>query len=147
MIKEKIMSRLQDVVIFRNNDGSYNLFNRYSIKRIGEQYEVSNNETWTTHTFSTLRNATIWCVADKRNKIYDAARILELDRKIGSVDTDISIFGRLIIRNKKIDDKLIFITKLDEAQSKKNALTAELNCYINLSNIWQTKQFQKPNIS
>lgn len=146
MIKEKLLNRLEDIVIFRNNDGSYSLFNRYDIKRVGEQYEVSNNQTWTTHKFSTLRNATIWCVADKRNKIYEANRIRDLDRKIGSLDADISVYSNLIKRNKKIDDKLLFLTKMDEAQSRKNDLTAELNGYAISSKIWQTKQFQKPNI-
>ena len=146
MIKEKILNNLKDIVIIQDSDGSYKLFNRYCITKTTDEFTVTVNTSYTTHSFSTLRNATIWCVADKRNQIYAANRIRDLDRKLGSLDADINVYSNLIKRNKKIDDKLIFLTKLDEARSRKNDLTAELNGYVISSKIWQTKQFQKPNI-
>lgn len=146
---EKIMTSeligdLEDIVIFQNSDGSYDLFNTYVIeKKSDKEYFVSMKKTHTEHSFYSMKNAVTWCIFDKRNRIVQANRILLLDNQLGGLDVDIQLHTKIFKNSKNSEDKLIFLAKLNEDKLKKKTVTDELYTYINDSKQWQTKRFDR----
>ena len=144
MISPAEMKNLQDLVIFQDETGDYNLFNKYVIHRQSKsEYVVTLNLSDTKHTFNSLKNATAWCIFDKRNKFYESRRILELDNKLGGVDVDISVHQKLFKKAKTDEDQLIFIAKLNEDRIKKQLMTEELESYTDDSKHWQSDRFER----
>lgn len=100
----------------------------------------------TTHTecrFNTLKHAVAWCTFDKRNMLYQATRILELDSLLTGLEVDISLHTKIFKNSKDANDKLIFLAKLSEDKMKKKQFTDELYRYIDDSKKWQTKRFNR----
>jgi hypothetical protein len=100
----------------------------------------------TTHTeccFYTLKHAVAWCTFDKRNMVYQARRILQLDRLLSGLEVDISLHTKIFKNTKDSNDKLIFLAKLSEDKMKKKQFTDELYRYINDSKKWQTQRFNR----
>lgn len=141
-ISTDIIGNLQDVVIYQDNDGSYQLFNLYRIsKGSDKEFIVTMNHTYTQKVFYTLKNAVTWCTYDKRNKFYESNRIEELDNKLGGLEVDISIHYKLFKTVKDDNDKLIYLAKLNEDRGKKRRFTTELSRYVEESKNWQQKRF------
>lgn len=144
MIPNSEMKSLQDLVIYQESDGSYQLFNRYVInKKSVSEYVVTTTFSDDPYIFNTLKNATAWCIFDKRDKFYEARRILELDNKLGGIDVDIMIHQKLFNKSKTDEDKLIYIAKLNEDRIKKQMITDELDSYVSESKIWQERRFER----
>jgi len=144
MIPQTELNSLQDLIIFQDESGDYNLFNKYVIRRQSKsEYVVTMILSDTLHTFNSLKNATAWCIFDKRNKFYEARRILELDNKLGGVDVDILIHQKLFKKAKTEDEQLIYIAKLNEDRIKKKLMTDELDSYTNDSKHWQSNRFER----
>ena len=141
-ISTDIIGNLQDVVIYQDQDGSYQLFNTYRIaKGSDKEFIVTMNHTYTEKVFYTLKNAVTWCTYDKRNKFYESNRIVELDNRLGGLEVDISIHYKLFKTVKDDNDKLIYLAKLNEDRTKKRSFTTELTRYVEESKIWQQKRF------
>ena len=142
LMKPNIIGDLEDVIIFQNNDGSYELFNMYHItKNENNEYIVTMHTTFTTHNFNTLKHAVAWCTFDKRNMFYQANRILKLDNLLAGLEVDISLHTKIFKNAKDTDNRLIVLSKLSEDKLKKRRYTDELYTYINDSKKWQTKRF------
>lgn len=144
LMKTEILGELEDVIIFQNTDGSYELFNTYIIKKNKQnEYVVNMHTTYTTYHFNSLKHAVAWCTFDKRNMLYQATRILQLDNLLAGVEVDISLHTKIFKNTKNSDDKLIFLAKLNEDKTKKRLFTDEIYRYINDSKKWQTKRFDR----
>ena len=142
LMKPNIIGDLEDVIIFQNNDGSYELFNMYHItKNENNEYIVTMHTTFTTHNFNTLKHAVAWCTFDKRNMFSQANRILKLDNLLAGLEVDISLHTKIFKNAKDTDNRLIVLSKLSEDKLKKRRYTDELYTYINDSKKWQTKRF------
>lgn len=142
MISNSEFAKLQDVVIFQDTDGTYNLFNKYHIKKKNvNEIEVSLNNGDVVNCFFNMKNAVCWCVMDKIGKYHLANRVIDLDMGISSVDVHISIHNNLFKKSKKTEDKLIFLAKLNQDKLQKKAMTEELSEYIQNSYIWQQRRF------
>lgn len=132
--------RLQDRIIYTEDDGSYNVFGKYIIKKNNTShnisFRVSNISGNLIHDFYTIKNALTWCIFDYRNKFYDSRRIIDLDRQLSSVDANIMIHKRLYKRSKK-DNKEIFELKLHEDLLTRNSIVSTLKGYITAGNAWQ----------
>jgi hypothetical protein len=144
LMKSDFIEGLEDVIIFQNPDGSYELFNTYYInKTVKNEYIVSMSTTFTTHSFNELKHAVAWCTYDKRNLLYQAQRIVLLDNLLAGLEVDISLHTKRFKNTKNSDDKLIFLAKLSEDKLKKKNMTGELYTYINDSKRWQTNRFNR----
>lgn len=142
LMKPNFIGELEDVIIFQNTDGSYELFNMYHItKNENNEYIVTMHTTFTTHNFNTLKHAVAWCTFDKRNMFYQANRILKLDNLLAGLEVDISLHTKIFKNAKDTDNRLIVLSKLSEDKLKKRRYTDELYTYINDSKKWQTKRF------
>lgn len=141
-VSQQLLENLQDIVIYQENDGSYKLFNAYSIsKNSDKEYIVTGNSTGAK--FYVLKNAVSWCIFDKRNKMYEARRIAELDNKLVSIEVDINIHQNLFKKSKMTDDKLMYLAKLNEDRIKKKNIIRELENYVSDSNLWQKRRFNR----
>ena len=144
MIPVAEFNSLQDLVIYQESDGSYQLFNQYVIrKQSPSEFVVTTNFFDDTRVFNALRNATAWCIFDKRDKFYETRRILELDNKLGGIEVDIIIHQKLFTKAKTAEDQLIYIAKLNEDRIKKQMFTEELDGYVAESKSWQSRRFER----
>ena len=142
MIATSEFAKLQDVVIFQDIDGTYNLFNKYHIrKKDVNNIVVSLNNGDDVNSFFSMKNAVCWCVLDKIGKYQLANRVIDLDMHLSSVEVHISIHSKLFKKAKKTEDKLIYLAKLNEDKFQKRAMSEELNQYIANSYAWQQKRF------
>lgn len=144
MNKKELVTKIKDLFIVRENDGTYNLFGKYLIKQNQHgtySVNVLDNDDRITLEFSSLRNAVTWCVFEKNRKYKEIKRIHELDDFLSSIDAMIAQHRRLIERNKNSEDKHIFMAKLFEERLKKRKAIEEMNEYASLSKHWQTKKF------
>jgi hypothetical protein len=141
VIPEDTINSLAELSVYRDTDGSYHLFDKYTIRRVKDEYIVSVNSFDTTKTFYTLKHAVAWCTFDKRNKIVDSNRIYDLDKKVAGLESTIQGHQKLIKSAKNMDDKLIYLAKLGEEKMKKRQLYDELGRYIATSKSWQNNRF------
>jgi hypothetical protein len=142
MIANSEFAKLQDVVIFQDTDGTYNLFNKYHIiKKDVNNITVSLNNGDDVNSFFSMKNAVCWCVLDKIGKYQLANRVIDLDMYLSSVEVHISIHSKLFKKAKKTEDKLIYLAKLNEDKFQKKSMSDELNKYITNSYAWQQKRF------
>lgn len=144
-IKKDLAEKLKDVLIMRNDDGTYNLFTKYTITNINGNYKVhvDNYEDSKTCEFSSLKNAVTWCVFDKNNKFKDVRRIAELDEQLSSISYNIMQHTRLCSTAKSDEDKSIYMAKLIEEKRKKRRLSDEMQDYISISKHWQSKKYEE----
>ena len=140
--KEQIKS-LQDIVVYQDEDGTYQLFEQYSIEKVGSSYIVSGNSLSKTLSFSVLKHAVTWCTYDKRNKILDANSILDLDHKISRLESEINIRQAMAKKAKSPDDKLIYIAKLGEDKLRRKQMIEQLDSFVRESRNWQSNRLSK----
>lgn len=155
MISEKLLRKLEKTVfkmdfdkvselsIMQGPDGSYFLFNKYTINKIDDYYVVTKDSVAGTKSFNILKNAVAWCTYDKQNIFYESNRILELDNKLASVDSEIQVHQNLAKRAKKLEEKLIYLAKMGEEKMERKQITEELAGYVSSSKIWQNKRLSK----
>jgi len=142
MIKTSEFSKLQDVVIFQDTNGTYSLFNKYHIKKKDtNDVVVSLNNGDDVNSFCNMKNAVCWCVLDKIGKYQLANRVIDLDMHLSSVEVHITIHSRLFKKARKTEDKLIYLAKLNQDKLQQKAMSEELSKYIQDSYVWQQKRF------
>lgn len=141
-ISNKTMNSIQEIIIIQNEHGEYELFNKYNIRKVADkEYLVTMPGYHFEHTFYTLRNAVVWCTCDKRNKIIESSRIVDLDLRLNGIEANMEVHRRLFKRAKDDDTKLIYIAKLNSDKIKKSDILRELTGYIEESRAWQLKKF------
>lgn len=142
VISKQELSKLQDIAIFQNPDGSYEVFNSYIIhkKSNGAVVELFNGDI--INSFCSMKNAICWCIFDKQSKASTANRIVELDLKISAVDVSLYMHQKLFKKTKDADNRMIYLAKLNEDKFRKRQMTKELEGYISESNYWQQKRYQ-----
>jgi hypothetical protein len=137
------MEKLSELSILQGPDGSYFLFNQYAIRKNNDCYIVEKDSIAGTKSFNVLKNAVSWCTFDKQNNIYQSNRILDLDTRLASVDSEILVHQKLVKKAKNLEEKLIYLAKLGEEKMERKQITEELAGYVNSSKIWQDKRFNK----
>ncbi len=141
VIHEDTINNLADLSVFKDQDGSYHLFDKYVIRRVNDEYEVTMYSVDTKKIFYTLKHAVAWCTYDKRNKIVDSNRIYDLDKIVAGLESTIQGHQKLIKSAKNMDDKLIYLAKLGEEKMKKRRIYDELGRYVAISKTWQNNRF------
>lgn len=142
LISKKDIDALKNIVIFRDDDGTYNLYDRYLINKNQDGlYVVSVIGTHTEKNFYKLKHAVAWCSFDKRDLFKGAKRLHQLDQMIFSMDTEIQIHSKLLKNAKDTDYKIIYLSKLSQDKAKKRKFSDELNRYLVEYKTWQTNMF------
>jgi hypothetical protein len=138
ILSEDDIKQLEDILFYRDDDGSYKLFEQYTIANNNKHYTVYKYNNVVSHQFSTLKHALCYCINSKRNKIHAMQQIMELDRKLSALDIDIQIQRRLI--NKNVDTELHEI-KLNESTLLRTNIAKQMQRYVEESDRWQTNRF------
>lgn len=138
--KEKI-STLERQIIFQERNGSYNLFGTYIISKTDVGYIVEKKHTYTSHLFTDLKNAVTWSTLDKCGNLNGSSRVLVLDRQLAGTTQNMLVHENLYKRAKDVDQQSIFLNKLHEGRIKKQAMTTEMNGFIERCKSWQYQQF------
>ena len=142
-IPKDFLVDLQDIVVYQENDGSYNLFGIYEITKENGYFRVNSPSIQRPMLFNSLKNSVTWCSFDKRCKIDVSKRIFELDQRLAGIETDIILHQNLASKAKKIDDKLVYLAKLGEEKIKRKQMKDELQSYVIESVNWQNKRFNR----
>lgn len=145
MNQKELSSKISDLLIIRENDGSYFLFGKYKIvvDNLGNHKLVNCYDNELIHNFSNLKNAVTYCVFDKNKKNKWLSRIIELDSLLGSLDVMIAQHEKLLKKSTDSDKKSIYLAKLYEEKLKKREMTKEINGFIQTSKHWQTKKYDE----
>lgn len=132
---------LGKISIFRNDDGSYEFFNRYSIVERNNRYEISLLNQDKVTIFSSLKHAVTWCIHDNINKLADATRIHYLDTLIAGTEISIEMHKKMLKRSKDVEHTLIHLAKLNEEKIKRSLMLSEMDTFIHSAKYLQTKNF------
>ena len=132
-------------MIFRDDDGSYNIFDRYRMFKESTGYRVFCGAT-DVGRFGTTKTALSWCIADK-NKAYNLARdILELDTKLNSLTSDIAARANLADRSTSPIFRETIETKLETKIIRKKQVEEQLSKCVNWAKYCQQKGFNNETI-
>lgn len=140
LFNKKELEYLSGLVIIDTPTG-YELFGEYSISKIGEKFNVKKISTFVEHNFYSLQNAIVWATLDKRNKVVDRNRVIDLDMLLEGTKSTIDLQQILTKRAKDNETKLIYYSKLNEALLKKKQIVSEITKYIDDTKKWQELQF------
>lgn len=140
---KELSKKIYDLLIVRENDGSYNLFGSYIINPTNDGFYIVNllKEPETKYTFLSLKNAVTWCVFEKNKKYKEIKHIQELDSLLGSLDVNIAQHKKLVEKAADIESKNIYSAKLYEDKLKKKIALQQMNDYVATSKYWQNKKF------
>ena len=126
--------------IWRNPDGSYEVFGRYRIIPEKPKYRVMCAAT-DVGVFNSTKTALSWCIADK-NRAYNLAReLLETDIKLGTLTDDIGARASIADLSKSFEFRDNIGTKLETKIIRKKQLENQLAKSVNWAKYIQQRGF------
>lgn len=144
-IDSELSSSLKDIILSYDSSGKYYLFGKYAIVNNSYCYKVYCLKSQEITDFSSLKNATAYCILQNAGKYMYAKRVMNLDLRLSSIEVDIAVHKNKIKNSKSDFDCTIGITKLQEDTYKRRAILSELNDYINSSKKIQYNNFRSSN--
>lgn len=135
-------TELQDIMMLKISEDNYELFDRYSVKRINGTWTATKRNVDSVNQFYNLRNAVTWCIYDYRNKIIDAKQIRELDRKLSSSVSEAQLHQRLLKTVKTHESADLYSAKLNEETLMQLHVSKRIQQYIEDAQRWQKKKFE-----
>jgi hypothetical protein len=144
-VTNELSTEIQEVVFSRDTQGKYYLFGKYVIVQTPNLYKVYCLVKRTKLDFSSLKNATTWCVLSNSGNRTGATRVYNLDLKLSSIDVDIAVHKNKIKKAKTNFAGLISATKLQEDIYKRRTVVSELSYYIEQSKKIQNSKFNSKN--
>ena len=144
MNKQSFFKDIKELFIVQEDDGSYNIFGTYLIKKQGELYFVTmmNDPSVEALDFSSLKYAVTYCVFDKNKRNKENKRLYELDRSIGSLNVHIAQHEKMV-KKSTVPDKFIYVAKLGEEKLMKRKFMRELEQYLSISKHLQTSKYKE----
>lgn len=133
------LNKLSNIAIVRNEDNTYELFNKYYIIKDNNGFKLVNYLNSDVKYFGSLKNAVIYCIFENKNKFVNANRIEFLDKILSSTEFNIQAHKHLIKKTKDQEYRLIYAAKLTEEETKKKLVLSELSTYVTQSKKFVTK--------
>lgn len=133
---------LVKISIIKNSDGSYELFDKYTIVSKNKKYTIETKHCYDTLEFYTLQNAVTWCIFTQKEKFTEANRIYNLDKVIEGVNFSIMSLKDKLDKSYDLDDITIYSCKLSQDEAKRQQLLYELSSYRSQANYWQRHHFR-----
>jgi hypothetical protein len=128
-------------MIWQNDDGVYEVFDRYRIQALKSGYRVFCSAT-EVGIFSSTRSALSWCIADK-NRAYNTAReLLETDRKLSYLTHDIATRAGIGDRSRDPLLRETILTKLESKIIHKKHLENQLTKCVSWAKYVQQRGFE-----
>ena len=132
-------------LIFQNEDGSFEVFGKYLIKKDKAVYYVYCFGT-TIGVFSSTKAALSWCIAAKFSNYNLARDILILDNKLRSLTNDITARVNVAERSKNPLFRETVETKLETKIIHKKQVEQQLTKCVNYAKYYQQKGFNNENV-
>jgi hypothetical protein len=142
IIDHKTLEKVRGEAILKDKN-SYTLFSQYLIKKLKYGYEVSKLTGDKVYPFTSLKYAVAWVSMDQRNLIVEANRLEFLDGILSGIDLSIKLYEKYEKSSKSSENRLIYITKLNESLLKKKRIMGELNDMSERARKWQMDKFSK----
>lgn len=133
---------LQSKVIIQLSKNIYEVFNKFVLEKKNKQEVIVRVNGEIVDNFSNIKNALCYCIFDRRGKYVEAKRISQLDKFLYSVELNIQIHKKLFVKAKSLEEKLIYLAKLNEDKLKRSNMLHELDNFMSESTYWQNKQYQ-----
>lgn len=129
------------IIIWQNDNGEYEAFNKYRIVPENPGYSVYINDDCQGF-FNSTRTAISWCVADKFHQYNLARDLLTYDTMLSNISND--IFVRTGVANKTQDHALreSIEIKLEPKIIHKREIESLLNKCVNWAKYLQQKGFE-----
>jgi hypothetical protein len=142
---KELSKDLQNVLLLEVSGGSYLVFGKYSIVPKGECYEIRTiKEPWRNNPILTdLRIAIAWCIYDKCYMSPEARRLPEIDTELSGIKISLAALQQKFNKSSSLDDKCIYLAKIQETKYKKSRILRELNYYIGTTMLWQKEKFRQ----
>lgn len=132
---------LTNNLIWQNDNGDYEAFDRYVISREKQGYRVLCSAT-DVGVFSTTKTALSWCIADKHCAYNTARDIREVDLKLTALKNDIATRAGAADRSKNHAFRETIETKLESKIILKKQLEVELAKLISWAKRKQAQGFE-----
>jgi hypothetical protein len=137
--------RAKENLVFVDENGNYELFDTYVIAPKNNSFVVTKNKVYGSNAFSTLKNAVLWATSDKRQRYYVADRVIELDRKLVSLELSIKLHKKLYSKTDKLPNKAVYLNKFSDEIIQRDQINQELSDYLAEANRWQLNKFNQNN--
>ena len=137
---EPEMDLLKQNIIYCD-DGKYHVFTQYTIDKQLDDTYLTCKQYQDPKTFSALRFAMSWCIADKYGKLDLATAIVTLDQQRYTILNNVKVRQHLA---KKIQDpvrKEIVELKIANKKTGLVQIENQLTKCVNLAKYWQIKGF------
>jgi len=136
----KEFSDLMPNIIWQNDNGVYEVFDRYRIQPESGAFRVFCSGT-DVGLFGNTRSALSWCIADK-NRAYNLARELkELDNKLTSLNNDIAVRTAMAERSRRWEFRDPVGTKLETKIIRRKQVENQLAKCISWAKYTQQRGF------
>jgi hypothetical protein len=136
---------LTNNLIWKNDNGNYEVFDHYLIVIEKEGYRVYCSAT-DVGLFNSTKSALSWCIADKYKHFNLARDILTLDNKLSSLINDITIRANLADSSKNPVFRETIEIKLETKIIRKKQVEQELTKCVNYAKYCQQRGFNNETI-
>lgn len=136
---------LTNNLIWKNDNGNYEVFDHYLIVIEKEGYRVYCSAT-DVGLFNSTKSALSWCIADKYKHFNLARDILTLDNKLSSLINDITIRANLADKSKNPVFRETIEIKLETKIIHKKQVEQELTKCVNYAKYCQQRGFNNETI-
>ena len=126
--------------IWKNSDGDYTVFGKYSIVKENAGYRVHCSLT-DVGVFYSTKSALSWCIADKFKQYNVARDLMQLDSNLHHLTVDISTRAAIGDCTKNTDQREIILTKLENKILKKKEIENRLAKCVNWAKYYQQRGF------
>lgn len=133
---------LVKISIIKNPDGSYELFDKYTIFSKDKKYTVETRYCYDTVDFYSLQNAVTYCIFSHKSKFTEADRIYDLDKILESINFSILSLRSKLLKSNNLENITIYTCKLSQDEAKKQNLLYELSGFRSQANYWQKHHFR-----
>jgi len=126
--------------IWKNSEGNYTVFGRYSLVKEAAGFRVHCSLS-DIGIFHSSRSALSWCIADKFKQYNVARELIQLDNNLHHLTIDINTRAAIGERVKNAEQREIILTKLESKILKKKEIENRLSKYINRAKYYQQRGF------
>jgi len=141
LVNSATIEKARENLVFIGENGEYELFNTYIVTQKNSSFIVTKNKVHGSRVFSTLKNAVLWATSDKRQRYYIADRVIELDRKLVSLELSIKLHKKLYAKTDKSANKAVYLNKFSHETIQRDQINRELSDYLAEAKHWQFSKF------
>jgi len=139
-IVEPELDQLKGNMIFQEN-GQYHVFEQYVISKNADGLYTVDKKRYNVRTFSSLRLALSWCIADKYGQLDLSNNLQKLDQEKSAMASDVTVREAMLKQIQDPDRREIVRFKLATKKANLRSVENRLTKCVNLAKYWQIQGF------